>query len=128
VESILGAGTRVRVLRRGLIHRRKYPEQDLDVLCDERVVEIRLRGDKAPALVLRGTQIGGPSVEVRVGMTLEELETALGAEAGNWDLRSGTGVPIDYRYYQELGVGFQITAENKVSEIIVAQIPYVQRT
>ena len=60
--------------------------------------------------------------EIRAGMTVDELDAALGGEAAAWDSRYGTNSQIVYRYYDNLGIGVRI-AGNKVSEIIVAQIP-----
>jgi hypothetical protein len=109
-------------VKKSNVQRRTYAKAGLELLCTDRIVAIRLRGAKAPPVVLRATGAGGESAEVRPGMTLAALDAALGGDASQWDQRYGTNAQIVYRFYTRLGFGVRL-AGDKVVEIIVAQIP-----
>jgi Zn-dependent protease with chaperone function len=122
LNQTLGAGRRQVVVRNLNVHRRSYGDLGLELLCTNRIVAIRMRGAKAPPLVIRAAGQGGQSREVRIGMTTAELDGILGGDADDWDQRYGTSAQIVYRFYPRLGFGVRLSGD-RVSEIIVAQIP-----
>lgn len=123
VVEVLGEGNKSSLLRNSNIHRRKYQESGLELVCSERLIAIRMRNAKSPPLVLHASGPGGISQEVRVGMAISELEKLLDAEPAGWDNRYGTQQAIVYRYYPRLGFGVLVNDEDKISEIIIAQLP-----
>jgi Zn-dependent protease with chaperone function len=123
IDETLGPGHQQTVIENTKVHRRRYVDLGLDLLCTDRVVAIRLQGDKAPPLVLRATGQSQQSQALRPGMALAEVETMLGADAKNWDLRYGTSSSIVYRFYHRLGFGVRLNDDGRITEIIVAQIP-----
>ena len=124
VEAALGEGSKLVVVRRVNIHRRRYDEQGLELLCTDHVLAIRLRDDKAGPLQLRVSGLGGETREIRIGMTLAELETALAGDASKFDYRAGTTDTIRYRFFPSLGIGVRLSDDNVVTEMIIAQLPY----
>lgn len=126
VTEEFGEGTKVPIIRRTNVHRRKYPERGLELVCSDRVLAIRLRDPKAP-LTLKASGPGGSTAEVRVGMSFEDLEKRLGRDATAWDRRSGAFQSLNYHYFYGLGFGVLLDEDDKVTEIIVAQIPYEER-
>ena len=122
LEQTLGQGRSQDVVKTAHIRRLQYPALGLDLLAANRLVAIRLRGPKAPPLVIRASGPGGASHEVRPGMTVAELDALLGGDANTWDERYGANTQIVYRFYPRLGFGVRIGGD-KIIEIIVAQIP-----
>jgi hypothetical protein len=123
LDAALGAGSSRDIVKKSNIRRVTYAKAGIELLCANEIVAIRLRGPKAPPVTLRETGPGGQASEIRTGMTVAELDAALGGEATTWDSRYGTNTQIVYRYYDNLGIGVRV-AGDKISEIIVAQIPY----
>jgi Zn-dependent protease with chaperone function len=119
-EASLGKGREQKIV--GMVRRLQYPAYGLDLLCARSVVAIRLRGPKAPPVVIRASGSGGESHEVRPGMTVAELDSMLGGDANQWDERYGATQQVVYRFYPRLGFGVRIGGD-KIVEIIVAQIP-----
>jgi Zn-dependent protease with chaperone function len=123
LDAVLGEGSSRDIVKKTNIRRVTYAKAGIELVCDDEIVAIRLRGAKSPSVTLRETGPGGQTSEIRAGMTVDELDAALGGEAKTWDRRHGTTQQIVYHYYDNLGIGVRI-AGDKVSEIIVAQIPY----
>lgn len=122
LERSLGKGREQKIVKDSNVRRLQYPKLGLDLLCANRVVAIRLRGPKAPPLVIRASGAGGAAHEVRPGMTVAELDGLLGGDAKQWDERYGATQQVIYRFYSRLGFGVRIGGD-KIVEIIVAQIP-----
>jgi hypothetical protein len=122
IERSLGKGREQKVVKNSNVRRLQYPKLGLDVLAANRVVAIRLRGPKAPPLVIRASGPGGDAHEIRPGMTVAELDALLGGDADKWDERYGATQQVIYRFYSRLGFGVRIGG-GKIVEIIVAQIP-----
>jgi hypothetical protein len=124
VEAALGPGVRTNFSRIAAVHRRRYLAEGLDILCNNRVLAIRLMGKKAPPLLLAASGAGpGNAAEVRIGMTFDDVLALMGDDAKRWDRRYGTTFMVEYRYFWRLGFGVRLTADKRVTEIIVAQIP-----
>ena len=121
--SRIGEGVRLDVVRRSNVHRRKYSDLGLELLCTDRILAIRLRDAKAPPVTLRVAGLGGESRQLRVGMPLRLLEETLGASAETWETRAGTSEAVLYRFFPAVGVGARINDRNDVTELIVAQLP-----
>lgn len=124
VVQMLGEGQRIEVVRRTNVHRRKYSERGVELVCTDRVLAVRLRGKNAPSLVLRATGVGGAKREIHVGMALQDVEAVLAASATVYDTRLGTNTETRYRFYPQLGVGILVNDANQVHEIIIARLPY----
>lgn len=127
VESLtekIGEGVKSTVVRRTNIHRRKYEDSGVELLCSDRLLAIRIRHAKSPPLVLQASGPGGETLEVQIGMPFSELSTLLAGEGTAWDRRYGTQDTIVYHYFTRLGFGVRLDEDNNVLEIIIAQIPY----
>lgn len=122
LEAAAGQGRRQEVVKQPRVGRLQYYDLGMEVLSTDRIVAIRLRGPKAPPVVIRASGAGGEKHEVRPGMTVAELDKLLGGDADKWDERFGANTQIVYRFYTRLGFGVRV-ADGKISEIIVAQIP-----
>jgi tetratricopeptide (TPR) repeat protein len=124
VEAALGPGVRNNQVRNTNVHRRRYAKAGLDLMCNNRVLAIRLVGKTAPPVVLESSGPGpGATAEVRPGMTFDELRSLVGEDADLWDRRWGVTSTIEYRYFYRLGFGVRVTDAGKILEVIVAQIP-----
>jgi tetratricopeptide (TPR) repeat protein len=97
----------------------RYPDLGLELLANDRVLAIVLRGAGAPAVPIRTRGLGAEAKTLRVGMSEDEV-IAIAGEF--YDMKSLTGAEIYYRYYRDLGIGVRVTA-GRVEEIVVAQIP-----
>jgi Zn-dependent protease with chaperone function len=122
LEKTLGEGRAQVLVKKSDVRRLQYAKLGMEILCDQHIVAIRLRGPKAPAVTLQASGFGGETQQVRPGMTLAELDAILGGDANQWDQRYGTNTQVVYRFYTRLGFGVRLSG-NKISEIIVAQIP-----
>ncbi len=122
LAEVLGEGHAQVVVKGSDVRRLQYYKLGMEILCDQHIVAIRLRGAKAPAVVLQAAGLGGEKVEVKNGMTTEDLDAMLGGDADQWDQRYGTNTQVVYRFYTRLGFGVRLSG-NKITEIIVAQIP-----
>jgi tetratricopeptide (TPR) repeat protein len=123
LEESLGQDVRQVLVERSNVHRRRYAQHGLDLLCTSKVLAIRLLGAKAPPIVLKASGLTQKSHELRPGMTVDELDAALGGDSHRWERRCGASTSIIYRFYCELGFGARISDEGTVMELIVAQIP-----
>jgi hypothetical protein len=96
---------------------RLCPERPpVEFLATDHILGIRLASVQAPPLRLRGK---GPTMGLRVGMTVQALEGLLGHEYRTCDLpESGLG----YRFYHEHGIAVRLS-NGKVAELIVVQVP-----
>jgi hypothetical protein len=119
---MLGEGRAQVLVKKSDVRRLQYAKLGMEILCDQRIVAIRLRGPKAPAVTLQASGFGGETQQVRPGMTLAELDAVLGGDANQWDQRYGTNTQVVYRFYTRLGFGVRLSGD-KIMEVIVAQIP-----
>jgi predicted Zn-dependent protease len=121
VAGRLGKGQAVPVVAGTNLARARYPDHGLELLVAEQVLAICLRGPKAPALPLRGKGLGSKVQELRVGMTVQEVEQLL-EDPEDYDMRQLDNPDISYRFYPALGLAVRIR-QGKVEELVVAQIP-----
>jgi len=96
-----------------------YGALGVDILANDRVLAIVLRGTNAPAVPLRTQGLGGTTASLRVGMTEAELAQTAGEF---YDMKRLTSDDVYYRYYRDLGIGVRVI-DSRVAEIVVAQIP-----
>jgi Zn-dependent protease with chaperone function len=122
LEKTLGEGRAQVLVKKSDVRRLQYAKLGMEILCDQHIVAIRLRGPKAPAVTLQASGFGGETQQVRPGMTLPELDAILGGDANQWDQRYGTNTQVVYRFYTRLGFGVRLSGD-KITEVIVAQIP-----
>jgi Zn-dependent protease with chaperone function len=122
LEKTLGEGRAQVLVKKSDVRRLQYAKLGMEILCDQHIVAIRLRGPKAPAVTLQASGFGGETQQVRPGMTLAELDAILGGDANQWDQRYGTNTQVVYRFYTRLGFGVRLSGD-KITEVIVAQIP-----
>jgi hypothetical protein len=124
LKETLGDGWATPIARGRNAQRLRYGNLGLDLICTDRLLAIRLAGKSAPTLRLEPSgPTGGEAQEIRLGMTLEDVENALGRDGKSWVKRSGATSMVTYHYFPRLGFGVRIGGDGKVSEIIVAQIP-----
>jgi tetratricopeptide (TPR) repeat protein len=123
VLNLLGEGTKSPLVRNSNVHRRRYNESGLELVCSDRLIAIRMRSSNSPPLILTASGPGGIVSEIKVGMPISELERLLTDESPAWDNRYGTQRSIVYHYYPRLGFGVLVNDDDKISEIIIAQLP-----
>jgi predicted Zn-dependent protease len=120
VSARLGEGRRIPIVRGTKLVRVNYPDHGIELLAADRVLAIRLRGEKAPALPIQGRGVAGGAQTLRLGMSQEELDRILKDQPH--EQRQLDQADIEYRYYPQLGLATRMQ-EDKLEELVVAQIP-----
>ncbi|MFO0917881.1 MAG: hypothetical protein U0872_06140 [Planctomycetaceae bacterium] len=123
LTKALGQGNIIPLVKRASVHRRIYYDQGVEFICSDRVIGIRLREANSPALTLTTSGPGGKTLDVRIGMTLNELLEKLGGD-GAWKKRYGTQEGLVYHYFDLLGFGVRVNDADKITEILVAQLSH----
>lgn len=124
-EAALGdersAGQRRDVHKKTNIRQLVYDGLGVELLCAGRVVAIRLHSAGDAAMAFAAADGGAPRM-LRVGMSLDELDAALGVDANHWEERAGADGDAALRFYPCLGLGVRVDGD-AVAELIVAQPP-----
>ena len=123
LTKALGQGNVIPLVKRASVHRRIYYDQGVEFICSDRIIGIRLREANSPALTLTTSGPGGKTLDVRIGMTLNELLEKLGGD-GAWKKRYGTQQGLVYHYFDLLGFGVRVNDADKITEILVAQLSH----
>jgi hypothetical protein len=90
------------------------------VLADsDRVLAIFLRSAKGPALPVRGIGMETKTDQLRVGMSVEDVDKVLPDQPYRFESLTDTWVP--YRFYPFLGVAMQMGTDRAVQELVVVQ-------
>ncbi len=116
-----GAAERRDVHKKTTIRRVACDALGVDLLCTGRIVAMRLDTAAGGAIVLEPADGGEPRT-LRPGMSLTELNSALGSDASHWEERPGVGEQSGFRFYACLGLGLRLEGD-VVAEILVAQPP-----
>jgi hypothetical protein len=103
------SGTRIRRLRSA--------DNGLDVLVDDKVLAMIVRDPKGPAVNLKGIGADTRTDLLRVGMTAQDVDRILQAQAYRFESLGDTWTP--YRYYPFLGVAMMLGANRTVDELVV---------
>ena len=103
------SGTRIRRLRSA--------DNGLDVLVDDKVLAMILRDPKGPAVNVKGIGADTRTDLLRVGMTAQDVDRILQAQAYRFESLGDTWTP--YRYYPFLGVAMMLGANRTVDELVV---------
>lgn len=119
VTKRLGKATRIPAVAGTNLVVLSYGAMGLDILANDQVLAIVLRGPNAPAIPLRSQGLGGTSQMLRIGMPVAEFEQIAGEY---YDMKRLTSDDVYYRYYRDLGIGVRVV-DSRVAEIVVAQIP-----
>ena len=123
VKKQLGEGQSQRVLPESdQIVRMRYPNHGVDLIVQtktDRILAVHLNGAKAPHLPLRGVGLGSQVVELRIGMTGDEVQKTLADES--FDFRYLEDPMVSYRFYPNLGLAVKIR-KDRVEELAVAQV------
>lgn len=98
----------------------EYPGQGIKLLGTEEVLAITLSGEKAPALNIREMGLSTKPVQLRVGMSVAELEQIVGD--ADYDFRQLLDPDLNYRFYSDLGIAV-LTENSKVVELVISQVP-----
>jgi tetratricopeptide (TPR) repeat protein len=124
-EAALGdhrsAGQLRDVHKKTNIRQLAYDVLGAELLCAGRVIAIRLHAATGAAITVTAADDGEPRM-LRIGMSLNELEAALGVDASHWEERAGVEQQSEFRFYACLGLGVRVNG-SEVAEIIVAQPP-----
>ena len=97
-----------------------YSGQGIKLLGTEEVLAIALSGQKAPALNIREMGLGTKPVQLRVGMSVAELEQIVGD--ADYDFRQLLDPDLNYRFYSDLGVAV-LTQNGTIVELVISQVP-----
>lgn len=101
----------------------RYPEQGIDVLGAEYVMAIFLLGPHAPVLTFASRGLVPTTVELRIGMTLPELEQALVGETALDKLVELAAPDVWYVSYPDLGLAVRVhKLTEKVEELVIVQV------
>jgi hypothetical protein len=119
-EAATRLGEKVPVFSRARLSRIRYPNHGIEVLATDTILAIHLLGDKAPAIPLRATGLGGKTQELRLNMTEKAFAEIIGIEPG--ETRPLDDPKVMYRFYPFLGLAVRV-ANGKVIDLAVAQIP-----
>jgi hypothetical protein len=120
VRERLGQGQAVSVIGGTNLQKIQYPERGIELLVNEQVLAISLKGKNAPSLPLRASGLGGKTSLLNVGMAQQDLEEILGNE--DYDFRQLDDPQVHYRFYRALGVAVRVK-QRVVQELVVVQIP-----
>jgi tetratricopeptide (TPR) repeat protein len=102
------------------LHRLRSATDGVDVLADaDRVLAIFLRSTKGPALPVRGIGMETKTGQLRVGMSVEDVDKVLPDQPYRFESLTDTWVP--YRFYPFLGVAMQMGTDGAVQELVVVQ-------
>lgn len=97
-----------------------YPGQGIKLLGTEEVLAITLSGEKAPALNIREMGLSTKPVQLRVGMSVAELDQIVGD--ADYDFRQLLDPDLNYRFYSDLGIAV-LMQNSKVVELVISQVP-----
>lgn len=121
VEAKWGKSVKLPVVRRTNIARLIYADRGVELIATDRVFGICVKGANAQPVAVQASTPGAPRQEIRVGMSFDELKDVLGTPT-DVDYRQVTDRDRWYRYYRSLGLAVMVV-ENKVTEIVIAQLP-----
>ena len=100
-------------------------EDQLEFLVSDRILSIFLKGESSPPINLETKSLAGQKFNLYVGMSIEQFEIIIGDEKDNYIFEKILSNTSNYRFYFNLGLAVKINKkENKVSEIVIIQIPY----
>jgi hypothetical protein len=119
----LGSSLELTVVPRTNMKRLVLGRGGCEVLVSESVLAICLSGPEAVPVKIREAGLATGGNEVRVGMSVAELDALLG---DLYDKRELTRPGVHYRYYRELGLAIKVSG-GKVEEIVIAQLPERQQ-
>ncbi len=122
VQKALGAGVVAPVVAGTNLVRVTYLDRGLELLATDTIVAIQLINDKAPGLPLKAQGLSSGKRELKVGMTVDELDSALGDAGQNFDFRPLTDPNVKYRFYSDIGLAVRVQ-KGHVTEIALAMIP-----
>src|SRR5262249_49072200 len=91
-----------------------YSGRGIKLLGTEEVLAITLSGEKAPALNIREMGLSTKPVQLKVGMSVAELEQIVGD--ADYDFRQLLDPDLNYRFYSDLGIAV-LTQNSKVVEL-----------
>jgi tetratricopeptide (TPR) repeat protein len=119
VRADLGPAESLPVVPRTNLVRLRYPELGLELVADDRVLVIGLKGPKAPPLPIRGVGPGGPTVILRVGMSDVDVDRTLG---DRYEFLPLFDANIHSTFYRDLGLAIRIL-DRRVEEILILHLP-----
>lgn len=120
-KQMLGAASSSRPVVRGTnLVQLDYSGQGIKLVGTEEVLAIRLSGENAPALNVREMGLSASPAQLRVGMSVAELEQIVGD--ADYDVRQLLDPDLNYRFYSDLGIAV-LTQNRKVVELVISQVP-----
>ncbi|MCX7737362.1 MAG: M48 family metalloprotease [Candidatus Kapabacteria bacterium] len=100
-------------------------EYGLEFLVSEMILSIFLKKETSPQVTLETSGLTGKKFNIYVGMSINEFEKVIDVEKDNFRFDKILSNSTDYRYYYNLGLAVRLNKkENKVSEIVIIQLPY----
>jgi len=91
---------------------------------DDNVIAIMLNSKDAPGVMLQEEGMGGKTVALHVGMTVNELDSALKPQNASRYTYAGLFSSEErYRFYPNLGLAISVGDDSCVREIAVVQTP-----
>ena len=119
-QTQLGAVTGVPVLTGTNLRRYSWEALGVEAIASRQILAIFLSSAQSPAIALRGSGIGGATTLLRVGMSREDLEKALGED--NFDYTQLIDPDLNYRFWRSAGIAARVK-DGKVVELVVVQVP-----
>jgi len=97
-----------------------YHDRGIKLIGTDEVLAIVISGDHAPTIPVRAMGLGTKSVELKVGMTIADLDRVMGDT--DYDFRQLIDPNLNYRFYSDLGIAMLIQG-GKAIELVIGQVP-----
>lgn len=121
-QKALGPGVVSPVVAGTNLVRVAYTERGIELLATDVVLAVHCVSDGAPPVPLRAQGLSTAKTELKVGMTVDQLDAALGSLAQSYDFRPIADPNVKYRFYSDLGLAIRVQ-KGRVVEIAMALVP-----
>jgi tetratricopeptide (TPR) repeat protein len=115
-----GAPTISPVIPRTNLVRYSFDPLGISIIGADEVLAIVLTGANAPALTLHELGVGNQTHQIRVGMSVNDLDGLM--QDADYDFRQLIDAGTSYRFYRDVGIAILIR-DGLIVEIAISQIP-----
>ena len=119
VVAMLGESAPIPLVPDTNLVQMNYPARGVSVIATNVVLALRLSGPNAPALAVRGVGLGAETTSLQIGMTKDQLESAV---KENYEFTQIVDPEVNYRFYRSLGLAVLVRG-GVVQEMMIVQVP-----
>ena len=119
VVAMLGESAPIPLVPDTNLVQMNYPARGVSVIATNVVLALRLSGPNAPALAVRGVGLGAETTSLQIGMTKDQLESAV---KENYEFTQIVDPEVNYRFYRSLGLAVLVRG-GVVKEMMIVQVP-----